>query len=50
MLKNEFIIAIVEVANIKGYDKSGDHNISVITEEDHMIIRYLFAFNSGGSV
>lgn len=44
---SNFIIGIVEIINKKNYEKSGDRNIVVVTDEDDIIIRYLLVIKSG---
>jgi hypothetical protein len=43
---SNFIIGIVEIINKKTYEKSGDRNIVVVTDEDDIIIRYLLVIKS----
>lgn len=45
-LKNNFVIGIVEIINKKAYEKSGDRNIVVVTDEDDIIIRYLLVIKN----
>jgi hypothetical protein len=46
---SNFIIGIVEIINKKNYEKSGDRNIVVVTDEDDIIIRYLLVIKSGAA-
>lgn len=41
-----YIIGIVEIINKKIYEKSGDRNIVVVTDEDDIIIRYLLVIKT----
>ena len=45
-LKNNYVIGIVEIINKKVYEKSGDRNIVVVTDEDDIIIRYLLVIKN----
>ena len=45
-LANQFVIAIVEVIDKKGYSKDPNYNIVVVPDEDDIIIRYLFVVKS----
>jgi hypothetical protein len=46
-LQNQFVIAIVEIIDKKGYSKDPNSNIVVVPDEDDLIIRYLLVIKQG---
>lgn len=43
-LGSSFIIGVVEIINKKGYKKDESCNICVVSNEDDIILRYLFMY------
>ena len=48
MLNPYFIIGIVEIINTNSYRKDPNGNICVITDDNDILLRYMFVYNNSG--